>query len=128
MRVVLVGTPVERNRLRARLPADLEIVGEVETIAVAQRARFDADAILIAPGTSEEAIDDDDGLIEPLTPREMEVLALLADGLSNKRIAGELGISDQTVKFHVASICGKLSVANRTEAVRQAIRRGIIPV
>ena len=63
---------------------------------------------------------------EPLTPREHDVLELLAEGLSNKGIAARLGISDQTVKFHVASICGKLGVANRTEAVRKALRRGLI--
>ncbi len=51
------------------------------------------------------------------------MLELLAEGLSNKGIAARLGISDQTVKFHVASICGKLGVANRTEAVRKALRR-----
>ncbi len=61
-----------------------------------------------------------------MTPRETEVLALVAEGLSNKTIADQLGISDQTVKFHVASIAGKLGAANRTEAVRRAVRRGLI--
>lgn len=68
----------------------------------------------------------DDQLEEPLTPREVEVLELLAEGLSNKTIAAHLGISDQTVKFHVASICGKLDAVNRTDAVRRAVRRGLI--
>jgi DNA-binding NarL/FixJ family response regulator len=54
------------------------------------------------------------------------VLGLLAEGLSNKTIAGRLGISDQTVKFHVASISGKLGAHNRTEAVRVAVRQGLI--
>ena len=54
------------------------------------------------------------------------MLALVAEGLSNKAIADQLGISDQTVKFHVASISGKLGAANRTEAVRRAVRRGLI--
>lgn len=52
----------------------------------------------------------------------------MADGLPNKTIAARLGVSDQTIKFHVASICGKLSAANRTDAVRRAIRRGLIPL
>jgi DNA-binding NarL/FixJ family response regulator len=63
---------------------------------------------------------------EPLTPREHDVLELVAEGLSNKAIAARLGISDQTVKFHVASISAKLRVSNRTEAVRRALRRGLI--
>jgi DNA-binding NarL/FixJ family response regulator len=64
--------------------------------------------------------------LEPLTPREIEVLELLAEGLPNKAIAERLHISDQTVKFHVASISGKLGAANRTDAVRRAVRRGLI--
>ena len=50
----------------------------------------------------------------------------LAEGLPNKAIADRLGISDQTVKFHIASIAGKLGAANRTDAVRRAVRRGLI--
>jgi DNA-binding NarL/FixJ family response regulator len=64
--------------------------------------------------------------VEPLTTREREVLEYLADGWSNKAIAAQLGISDQTVKFHVVAITGKLGVTNRTEAVRQALRRGLV--
>jgi len=74
-----------------------------------------------------QAADDGDAA-EPLTPREIEVLELLAEGLPNKAIADRLGISDQTVKFHVAQITSKLDVANRTEAVRKAIRRGLLTV
>ena len=54
------------------------------------------------------------------------MLALLAEGLSNKRIAERLAISDQTVKFHVASIGGKLGALNRTDAVRRGLQRGLI--
>jgi DNA-binding NarL/FixJ family response regulator len=67
-----------------------------------------------------------DSLPEPLTARERQVLALLAEGLSNKRIASALHISDQTVKFHVAAIIGKLGAANRTDVVRRAVRRGLV--
>jgi DNA-binding NarL/FixJ family response regulator len=61
-----------------------------------------------------------------LTPREKQVVELLAEGLPNKAIAARLGISDQTVKFHLASIAGKLGAANRTDTVRRAVRRGLI--
>jgi two-component system, NarL family, response regulator YdfI len=65
-------------------------------------------------------------LVEPLTPRENEVLQMLASGLANKEIAARLAISEHTVKFHVASILGKLGAASRTEAVSLGIRRGLV--
>ena len=65
-------------------------------------------------------------LIEELTPRELAVLRLIAEGLPNKTIAVKLGISEHTVKFHVNAILGKLGVASRTEAVVRATRLGLI--
>jgi DNA-binding CsgD family transcriptional regulator len=67
-------------------------------------------------------------LVEALTPREIEVLRLLADGLVNKEIADWLGISEHTAKFHVASILGQLHASSRTDAVAQGMRRGLIPI
>jgi DNA-binding NarL/FixJ family response regulator len=67
-----------------------------------------------------------DILAEPLSEREIEVLDLIAEGLSNKLIAYQLTISEHTVKTHVASILAKLGVSSRTEAVSQAIRRGLV--
>jgi DNA-binding CsgD family transcriptional regulator len=152
MRVLLVGPPLDRARLRTRLGAlstaeaqsledavasdsrsAIEIVGEFSTLAAARAADGQVDAIVMAPaasrarsiGTALER-EEDDWLAEPLTPREIQVLELLAEGLPNKAIADRLGISDQTVKFHVASISGKLGAANRTDAVRLAVRRGLI--
>jgi NarL family two-component system response regulator YdfI len=63
---------------------------------------------------------------EALTPREVEVLSMLAEGAGNKVIARRLGISEHTVKFHVGSIMGKLNASSRTEAVTAGIRRGLI--
>ncbi len=63
---------------------------------------------------------------ETLSPREHEVLGLMARGLQNKEIAAELVISERTVKFHVSSILGKLGAGNRTEAVTMALQQGLI--
>lgn len=65
-------------------------------------------------------------LYEALTPRELEVLEALAEGMSNRAIAVRLAISEHTVKFHVSSIFGKLGAENRTDAVRRGVRRGLI--
>jgi DNA-binding NarL/FixJ family response regulator len=65
-------------------------------------------------------------LSEPLTARESEVLELLGRGLSNRLIAGELHISEHTVKFHISSLYAKLGVRNRAEAVSQGARHGLI--
>ncbi len=69
-----------------------------------------------------------DVLVEALTPREREVLRMLADGFGNKEIAARLGISDHTAKFHVTQILGKLGAGSRTEAVAIGIRRGLVPI
>jgi DNA-binding NarL/FixJ family response regulator len=63
---------------------------------------------------------------ERLTPRELEVLGLMAQGLSNKEMARAIGRTDETVKIHLKSIYAKLSVATRTEAVRVAVGRGLV--
>ena len=123
MRVILVGSIEARRRLRAQTNGWMTIVGEFSTLAAARAANLDVDAIVSAP---EHAAGDDFDLPEPLTSREVQVLELMAEGLPNKGIAARLGISDQTVKFHVASIAGKLGAANRTDAVRRAVRRGLI--
>ena len=65
-------------------------------------------------------------LVEELTPREMEVLQLLTEGLSNRAIAMRLAISEHTVKFHVNAILGKLGAQSRTDAVVRATRLGLI--
>ncbi len=64
--------------------------------------------------------------LDALTSREVEVLALLAGGLSNKLIADRLGISEHTAKFHVNAILGKLGAQSRTEAVVRAARLGLV--
>jgi DNA-binding NarL/FixJ family response regulator len=120
MRIILVGPSHARAQLRLELHDPvIDIVGEFDTLAKARASAISADAMLLA-NEHEEWID------EELTPREIEVLELLAEGLPNKAIGVRLKISDQTVKFHVASIIGKLGASNRTDAVRLAVRRGLI--
>ena len=131
MRVIVVGPASDRARLRERLAArGIDVVAEYRTMAAARASAVEADAFVVAPdedGRAGRADNDADRTIaESLTPRETEVLDLLARGLANKAIAARLGISDQTVKFHVSSICGKLGAANRTDAVRLGVRRGLI--
>jgi DNA-binding NarL/FixJ family response regulator len=133
MTVILVGPPEERARLRATLNGAIRVVGEFPTLAAAESSGLESDGILISRGVRmkpdpayEVRLRPDTTYDEPLTPREIQVLELLAEGLPNKSIADRLGISDQTVKFHVASISGKLGAANRTDAVRRALRRGLI--
>jgi DNA-binding CsgD family transcriptional regulator len=153
MRVVLTGRPNDRDRVRPQLlEAGIEIVGESDAAPGVPSAAQSVDAIVIAtdvnggvshgprarsgamgpPRVSASGGYGGDEVPpfenEPLTTREHEVLALLAEGLPNKAIAHALGISDQTVKFHVAAIIGKLGASNRTDAVRRAIRRGLVAV
>jgi DNA-binding NarL/FixJ family response regulator len=73
-----------------------------------------------------EPASDNEFTIDPLTPREREVLQLLADGLGNKEIALKLNISEHTIKFHIRSILGKLGATSRTEAVTRGLRSGLI--
>jgi DNA-binding CsgD family transcriptional regulator len=107
--------------LRSRIVERLEGLGEIsvetdeEAAGAAANGTHPADA----------AVETLSG--EPaLTPRETEVLGLLAEGLANKEIAARLSFSTHTAKFHVESILRKLEAANRAEAVREGIRRGHI--
>jgi DNA-binding NarL/FixJ family response regulator len=125
LRVVLVGPADERARLRLALGnTSIEIAGEALTVEEARGRAAAIDAYLVA--AEDRRRPHLKG--EELTPRELDVLRLLAEGLANKTIAVRLGISDQTVKFHVASIVGKLGAANRTAAVRLAIRKGLVEI
>ena len=102
------------DRLAALLASvpGLRLVGEDET----------ADAVVVL---STDPSLTADGYI-PLTPRELEVLALLAEGASNKMVAKRLGISVHTAKFHVGSLLDKLDAVGRTDAVAHAARLGVI--
>jgi DNA-binding NarL/FixJ family response regulator len=125
MRLIVIGTARQRQAIRERLESSPpDVVAEFDSIGEARVAGIAAHAILLPPPA--EPADDDAPLPERLTPREIDVLELVAEGRPNRAIAERLGISDQTVKFHLASISGKLGAANRTDAVRLGVRAGLI--
>jgi DNA-binding NarL/FixJ family response regulator len=126
MRLIVIGPPRQRQDLREQLETSVpDVVGEFSSLAEARDADIDADALILAVQSRAPDLDDAPAA-EALTPREIEVLELVAEGLSNKAVAARLGISDQTVKFHLTSISGKLGALNRTDAVRRGVRRGLI--
>ena len=111
----------------ARQAGEAEILAAIEAVAAGLVAIepqmmepiLNASAPLVQRGAAEPGT-------EPLTPREIEVLRMLAEGDANKAIAWKLGISEHTVKFHVSSIMGKLGAASRTEAAATGIRQGLV--
>ena len=123
--------------VRAILPRNVtpaEIAGAIEGVSAGLYVFHpsDVDSISMlrpreAP-VAEVAPELAEPLVEPLTPREIEVLQLLSEGLGNKEIASRLNISEHTAKFHVASIMGKLGAMSRTEAVTLGIRRGLVMI
>ena len=113
---IVVGIEVGEGALADRLAALLADVPGLRLAAPGELADVSLVAARDRPQASEVA----------LTPREFDVLALIAEGASNKAIARRLGISVHTVKFHIASLFDKLDADGRTEAVAQAARVGAI--
>ncbi len=117
-----------RAGVRAVLPSDIsptQLVAALEAAAAGLIVMHPAEVDIVFP-EADRASRPLEELVEPLTPRECEVLQMLASGLANKAIAARLLISEHTVKFHVASILAKLGAGSRTEAVSLGIRRGIV--
>ncbi len=113
---IVVAIEIGEGALADRLAALLADVPGLRLAAPGEPA----DAALVAAPDAPRESD------VALTPRELDVLALIAEGASNKTIARELGISVHTVKFHVASLLDKLDAEGRTEALAQAARIGAI--
>jgi len=116
-----------RAGIRAALPRDApvgEIVAAIEAAAAGLIALDPGDLSVLLPASRLDRVATEGG--ESLTPRELDVFAMLAEGAGNKTIAWKLGISEHTVKFHVASIMSKLNATSRTEAVTIGIRKGLI--
>ena len=108
---------IEDGALADRLAALLANVPGLRLVSASESA----DVVLVL-STEVSALADGD----VLTPRELQVLTLLAEGMSNKAIARRLGISVHTAKFHVSALIDKLDAVGRTDAVAQAARRGVI--
>ena len=136
--VVLVDGTDEEDSLdafyagaRAILPRSAErneIVSAIEAVAhgLAVLPRELLLTLLNGASAADELPDGNEALRARLTPRELEVLAAMADGASNKAIARRLGISFHTAKFHVAAILTKLNADSRTEAVMRAAQLGLV--
>lgn len=131
--ILLVRDPVTetaralRHGVRAVLPSGAtgeQIAAAIRAVA-AGLVVFDFAAVgqAVTPYPANGVTAD---LSEALTTREIEVLRAMSEGLANKEIAARLGVSENTIKFHVASIMGKLGAASRTEAVMLGIRHGIV--
>jgi two-component system, NarL family, nitrate/nitrite response regulator NarL len=126
--VVLFDEPLTARLFRRGVHAILPRDAAVEQIVAALHAAsvgliaipIEASALIIPAAPEPE--------VESLTPREMETLEMLAEGLSNKQIAACLHISEHTAKFHVNSILGKLGAGTRTEAVMRGLRSGLLKV
>ena len=116
--LIVLAIKVDDPTLADRLTALLSDVPGLRLARVNERA----DVAVVSSHAAEKPAEQD----AALTPREIQVLTLLAEGASNKSIALRLGISVHTVKFHVASLLDKFEAIGRTDAVTQAVRLGVI--
>jgi DNA-binding CsgD family transcriptional regulator len=116
--MIVLAIKVNDPRLADRLSA---LLSDVPGLRLARGSEV-GDVTVVASQTAEKPTDQD----AALTPREIQVLTLLAEGASNKSIAHRLGISVHTVKFHVASLLDKFEAIGRTDAVTHAVRLGVI--
>lgn len=132
---VLIADEIGRRELIAALHSGVlavlpsgcgaeELIAAIEAAAAGLAAFTPEQLEMLLPSAIADELED--SVNEALTPRESEVLELLAQGLSNKAIATTLHVSEHTVKFHVSSIIAKLGVAGRTEAVTRGLRDGLI--
>jgi two-component system, NarL family, nitrate/nitrite response regulator NarL len=126
--LLLSDDPAQIHLLRRLAPHPWGAVSaDAEPSALRAAARAVSEGFVVLPGDVAllepvRVVDD----LEPLTPRELEVLRLLVEGLPNKRIGLELGIAESTVKYHLEGIYAKLNVRSRSQALRTALERGLV--
>jgi DNA-binding CsgD family transcriptional regulator len=114
---IVIALEIDETELKERL---VELLGAIPGVRLVSAGEA-ADVVLAPPQPSAPT-----DPYAALTPREREVLELMAEGASNKMIARALGISVHTAKFHVGSVIDKLDATGRTDAVAQAARLGVI--
>jgi DNA-binding NarL/FixJ family response regulator len=127
-RPALIAAALEAG-IRGVLPHDIappELAAATAAASAGLVVLHPHDLLSVMAAPRRERTSDDRPSSAALSPREVEVLRMLAEGMGNKEIAWQLGISEHTVKFHVASILNKLGATTRTEAVTLGIRRGLI--
>ena len=115
--LVVIAIEIDDSALLDRLTA---LLSDIPGLRLAQVGES-VDVVLVASSTLASRAED-----AALTPRELEVLSLMAEGASNKTIARRLGISVHTAKFHVGSLLDKLDATGRADAVTHAARLGVI--
>ena len=126
-----LGAEALRAGVRAVLPRHAsgeEIIAAIEAAAAGLIVIHPDTVGALQPGPSASTRAGVVSARQPLTPREIEVLGMIAEGLGNKIIAARLGISEHTVKFHIASIFVKLNARSRTEAVTIGVRQGLLMI
>ena len=126
-----LGAAALRAGVRAVLPRHAsgeEIIAAIEAAAAGLIVIHPDTVGAFQPGPSASTRAGVVSARQPLTPREIEVLGMIAEGLGNKIIAARLGISEHTVKFHIASIFVKLNARSRTEAVTIGVRQGLLMI
>jgi len=131
-RVIVLTSFADDERLLPAIQAGAAgyLLKNVQPAELARAVRLaHAGDTLLDPSVAARLVDAiaTDQPVERLTPREREVLVLVGRGMSNKRIARELGLSEKTVKTHVANVLHKLGATDRTQAAVYAVRTGLIP-
>jgi DNA-binding NarL/FixJ family response regulator len=114
------------NRILHSRAGGMILQADISSEPIVQTIKSVASGLLVFDSALMPQQSEEDPHAEALTPREGEVLRLLADGSGNKEIAARLNISEHTIKFHIRSILGKLGAASRTEAVARGLRSGLI--
>jgi DNA-binding NarL/FixJ family response regulator len=130
MKIVVLSASENPRRIRAALHAGATVYvmksAQRDDLRSAVRQAFTHSVYLANDFVNRRRNGSPGGIFSPLTPRELEILGLLAEGRSNAQLAKVLWVTEQTIKFHLSNIYRKLGVSNRTEASRWGLINGVI--